>query len=323
MDILAIIRRSISAAVATALLLVGCAYLVVSTTLLTTAGLKNISQQAKLTEIIRSDLVLPHLITQAENSSYSHLINQSAVTKAFNQAVPSSALEPKLDPAIEATRAWLDSKSSDISFVIDTSDQAEDFKSALIKQVNQNVAKLPACTYDNTLSEAQYGICKSPYISSLDIQTEIADSIDSNPSLQLSKISSDSFAIPDSSLKLTRNLPDYINMLYALSLLTSGIAAIICLRLILRHKLNGLITLGFICLALSLIIFIVSLLITPLVTSWELPGFTQSLASATAESFKAQMQRQSIALGGIGVIIVVVLSLIKLAVSRWRSSRHS
>ena len=177
MDILAIVRRSISAAVATALLLVGCAYLVVSTTLLNTAGLKDISQQAKLAEIIRSDLVLPHLINQAESSDYSHLIDKSAVTTAFNRAVPSSTLEPKLDPAIEATRVWLDSKSSDISFVIDTKTEAEDFKQALIKQVNQNVAKLPDCTLDNTLSDAQYGICKSAYISEADIKTEIAESM--------------------------------------------------------------------------------------------------------------------------------------------------
>lgn len=319
MDILAIIRRSISAAVATALLLVGSAYLVVSTTLLTTTGLNSISQQANVAEIVGRNLVLPHLINQAETSDYSHLLTKETITKAYNQAVPDSALEPKLDPAIEATRAWLDSKSSSIDFVIDTSDISKDFKDSLTTEVSKNLAKLPTCNYDNTLSDAEYARCKSPYIATSEIKETITDNLDSNPALQLSSITTETFSIPEATLKLTRNIPDYINMLYALSLLTTGVAAIIILRLIIRHKLNGFITVGCICLALAGILFIASLLIVPLAANLEVQKFIQDLATATAESFKAQLQRQAISLGGIGVITISLFGLLKFTLFKFKS----
>lgn len=321
MDIFAIIRRSISGAVATALLLVGCAYLVVSTTLLSTDGLNTISNEAGVSQIIRKDMVLPHLINEAEQSSYSHLITKEAVTKAFTSAVPDSALKSKLDPAIESTRDWLDSKSSDISFTIDTSDISEDFKKSLTNEINKNIEKIPACTYENSLSDAEYGVCRSPYIPTSDIKASVADTINSSPAIQLATITTDDFSVPESTLKLTRDIPDYINMLYALSLLTTGIAVIIMLRLLIRHKINGFITIGSICIALSVILFVASLVIPQAATGLEGGQFIQSLATSVADSFKTQLHRQAVSLGGIGVITVLVFGLLKLALSKHRSRR--
>ncbi len=323
MNVFRVIRRSLWGALLAALLLVGCVYLALAATLLSASSLTAISHQAGLATTIRNDMILPHLIAVAQQSDYAHLLDKKTITTAFNAAVPQATLEDRLAPAITATRDWLDSKQPDISFTIDTTDISQHFTTNLSKAVADNIKQLPACNYENSLADAEYGVCQSPYISAKELTKAVHEAIDAQPQLQLSSITADDINVSTATRQATKNLPDYINILYAASLLTAGLALLVALWLLSKHHLSGLITIGGALVALAIVLYVGSLFIVSLPDYMPQTDVLQPLTKAASGSLQQQLQREAISIGGLGLLGILVFGGLKLLLNKHRSKKPS
>lgn len=248
MNIFAHIRRFIWAVLLAACVAIGCGYLIFSQVFLSSQGLTHILEQSRLAETVKNETLLPKILANARSSSYAPLLDDTLVTNAFNATVTTEALNTKFAPAIDALQLWLNGKQPAIQFTISMADLSSNFAAKLAEGMGAKIDTLPQCTRQNTLADIKNLACRPPGITGQTFRAAIHTALKSDTALQ-ETTTLHSEDIP----QLTRfqsesNLPSYLSLLYIFTLITTGIAALISLWLLLKHRLAGIVTIGVACL---------------------------------------------------------------------------
>ncbi len=324
MNVFRIIRRALWSIILAACIVVGCIYLAFSQVFLTPSGLTHIVKQSTITETVRSEVLLPQIISFTQKSEYAGLLDDKLVTDAFNATVTNDILSAKLTPAIESVSSWLNSTEPSIKFSINMDDLSGPFADQLNTRVSAKIAALPACTFHNTLADVENGVCRSPLLTTETVTANINDTIKNNPAISESiTVTPETVPLLSPSNRGGSSLPSYLNILYGISVIAAGVIGLVGLWLLLKHRLGGIITLGVACVIAALILMFASTTFIPLaLTSIDNP-LLSSVAMAATESLRVILQQQVTYLATGGSIAIVLATLILFIISRRRASRES
>lgn len=324
MNIFKIVRLVVWGALVAICIVITCLYLAINQTFLTRDGLTTVVKESRVADTVRSEILLPKILQTTRASDYSTLLDDKTVTEAFNSAVSTEVLTKKLQPAVDSLQKWLNSEEPKIVFSIDMSDLSDTFAATLADKVNTKVASLPRCTAQNTIAQAESGVCRSTVITANTLSKQIEEMIKTDPTLASNvTITPESIQLSPSIQRNGSDLPSYLNLLYAAAIVAAGVTALVSLWLLFKHRLAGVITLGASALLGGIGLFIIATLGAHAAGSFSSDSQVQQLARAGASAFEAAVQRQFILLfiGGIIALLIGVTAAILLR--RRRASHQS
>ena len=324
MNIFAIIRRSIWGILLAISIVISCLYLAIAQTFLTTDGLTTIVSKAGLAETVKNDILLPRVLQNTRGSNYSALLDDATVTAAFNETVTVEALNKKMTPAIDSIQQWLNSKEPDISFSITMSDLSDKFAASLSEKVNKKIASLPLCTSKNTLAEAESGGCRVPYLTQAAFTEKINEAIKRDTALKdNSTLTVEDMHMSADSMHLDASLPDYLNLTYATSIVAAGIALLISLWLLVKHRLAGIVTIGSAAILAGITLYIGSAVGAPIAASVSSDELVQHVVRTGSTLFSAALQKEAFLLVLGGVILALAGSIALFFVAKHRKAKQS
>lgn len=270
------------------------------------AHLKSIARQANTYSIVRDDLLTPKILVEAKNAGYDSLIDEQMVTQAVAVSFDDAALEQLLDPATQSLANWLGSMQPDASFSIDASAQFARLTSLLADKISAKMVAAPNCTYRNSLDDITNGICKIPLITQEELRTGIVTALDAQPTIKEGIITSEQLEIPGTLLSQVRNMPQYLSMLYSAAIFAAGLAILIVLWLLAKHRFRGIATIGIAGLIASAILLGSQLSFIGAINSYVLePGY-QEIARALAQAISNEMRSTATYIGAASLAITVV-----------------
>ncbi len=324
MNIFKGIRLGIWSIILTACIVIGGLYLAVSQTFLTTKSLTTIVADSKLAETVRSEVLLPKVLQTTRASDYAALLDDKTVTTAFNEAVSTEVLNKKLEPAVDSLQKWLNSKEPTVDFSISMSDLSDSFAEKLASRVNDKYASIPRCTLRSTLADAENGVCSSSLVTKEALAQKINDMIKRDTSLQSSTtITPDSIQLSGSLQRIGSDLPTYLNMFYAGSIIAAGIAALVSLWLLLKHRLSGVIAFGSAGILSGLFLYIVSVIGTQRAGLVSSDPQILQIARAGSSAIEAALQQQAIILLSSGLALVIIGVVAKVLINRHSTPKQS
>jgi hypothetical protein len=304
--------------------IIGGLYLAVSQTFLSPTSLATIVNQSHLADTVRSTILLPKILASTRNSNYSPLLDDKTVTDAFNTAVTTDTLNKKLTPAVNSLQAWLDSQQPTVSFSIDMSDLSNTFADQLSQSVNAKISLLPLCTLRSTMDDAENGVCRSPYITQAALAQKINDAIKNDPALKDNMtITPDAIKLSSSVKQPGQDLPEYLNMFYAVSIVAAGIAGLVTLWLLFKHRLAGIITVGIAGLLAGILLYITAIIGVQAVGTLSTDELVQQVARTGSNIFAAALQKEALILMIGGAVMALVTSAIVIIISRRRRPERS
>jgi len=316
-----ILRRVLWGAILAGSIAIGCLYLSISSVFLTTSGLQKIASDSNLSQAIRNDVLLPDILESTKNSQYASILDTPTVTKAFNNAIPPDVLNNKLTPALEATRDWLDSKQPAITYSINTADLSDKFAGTLARAVSAKILSVPECTVSNTPSQAKDGICRSVEAAQSNITETAKKIIERESSFESTVVTQDDIAFTSSLQGSMPYLPDYLNVLYALSIVAAGLILLIGLWLLFKHRLAGIITIGVASIISALLLYFVTALLPNVAQRFANVVAANDILTASVASLGASLRHTALLLGVGGAITVALASIILVAITR-RQKNH-
>lgn len=324
MNIFAIFRRSIWGIILAVSIVTSCMYLAVAQTFLTTDGLTSIVNKSQLAETVKNDILLPRVLQNTRGSNYSTLLDDTTVTTAFNETVTVDALNKKMTPAINSIQQWLNSKQPDISFSISMSDLSDKFAASLSDKVNKKIANLPLCTSKNTLAEIESGGCRVPYLTQAAFTEKINEAIKRDTALKdNSTLTVEDMHMSADSMHLDASLPDYLNLFYATSLVTAGIAFLVSLWLLAKHRLAGIVTIGCAAILAGITLYIGSAVGAPIAASVSSDELVQHVVRTGSALFSAALQKEALLLVIGGVVLAIIGSTALILMKKRRKSTQS
>lgn len=324
MNIFKGIRLGIWSIILAACIVIGGLYLAVSQTFLTTKSLNTIVADSKLSETVRSEVLLPKVLQTTRASDYAILLDDKTVTTAFNEAVSTDVLNKKLEPAVDSLQKWLNSKEPTVDFSISMADLDDNFAKKLSTKVNEKYSSLPSCTLRNTLADAESGVCRSSLVTKEALSQKINDIITLDSSLQENTtITPESIQLSTALQRTGSDLPTYLNMFYAASIIAAGIAVFISLWLLLKHRLSGIIAFGGASVLSSIALFVIAVVGTSQAGAISTDPQVLQVARAGSSTFEAALQQQVTILLGVGILLVIVGIVAKILLRRHAKPKQS
>ncbi len=317
------LRRAVWSIILALCIVVMTLYFSLSQVLLSAPTLERIAAESNLAQTLRNEVILPKIINHAKTSQYAALLDEATITKVFNQTIPSAALEQEIAPVAVSLQRWLDSKEPDVTFSIDTGELSTRFANQLAQVASDKIAALPRCTVNNTISDAQNAVCRSGFVSQAVVVQTVTDAIKNDPSFAQTVITSADIPLPDPVARAGRDIPSYLNMFYAASIIAAGIACMITLWLLLKHRVSGIITIGSSLVLSAVALFVTSLFITRIIESVSTDPLVQQVARAASTAIESVIQRQSLILLAAGSILIVTMAIIKIILIRRRRTKDT
>ncbi len=322
MNALATIRRIIWGIILGICITVAALYFAVSNTFLYGNGLHKVITKSGVSQIVRDDFLLPRVLEGIHSSQYAQFLDDTTVTKALQNAASTEALDNKLLPAIDSLQAWLNSKEPAVNFTVDTSDISSKFTDNLSQAAIEKYASLPRCTSANTLIDAEQGLCQSALVSKEELAAAISRTVANDTSLNTASFTQETITLSPSVKQAGHSLPDYLNILYGLSIITGGIAALIILWLLFKHRLPGIVTIGLACLLTGLLLFGAATTLPLVVPTFGGDPLPTNLLLGTARLLADTIRQYAFIIAAIGFLIGILASLAMIGISH-RKPKHS
>jgi hypothetical protein len=243
------------------------------------------------------------------------LIDDALITSVLQETLPNQELGVRLDPVVDATYRWLDSKEPEILFAIDLSDREEMFYRSLEVQLGKKIAELPSCgDYRYPPEEAVLiDRCIPVYTSDDEVTTAIVEGVKIEGSPLSDPITPETITLPQTYRATLKQIPTYLNYLWVLNVIALILLGLIAVFLIASRRLLGLVALG-----ISLILAGATVLLTtPMIAAIKAPatdgvsGLLQSLIDAFIPSYVASSTQYGLIALGAGALIVTLTALWK------------
>lgn len=257
--------------------------------------------------------------TLSERYPGSTLIDRAMLKGAVEETFPKAEVQKRVEPVIDVFYQWLDSKRPDITFEVAISDRLEQFYRALETRLSQKIASLPTCTsYTYPPEEAilQQG-CLPTYVTATEATQSAMGVIRGEDSPISATITAETITIPSDQLGPIKQIPTYLNYLWALNYLMLGIAALTAVFLLVTRRLHGVIALGVAALLAGITMWIAQQTITTTVKPSS-EAIIQSLQNVFIPPLTALMATYGLIAAGLGALLV----LLGLGWRRWRKRRH-
>jgi hypothetical protein len=325
MKVFAVIRRATWAIILSACVVVSCLYLAFSQAFLAPGSLDRVTRQSHLAQTVRDDILLPKVLASTRSSDYSALLDDKTVTDAFNSAITVDTLQNKLVPAIDAIQGWLDSKQPTVSFSISMSDLTDKFAQQLSEKLNTKIASLPECTTKNPIADAENGVCRSPFITKEALTEKIDQAVKNDSVLkENTTITPESTPAFSSVAHRGTDIPGYLNMFYAVSLVTAGLAGLITLWLLAKHRFAGIVTIGAACVIAAAGLLAVALSLPNAVGKiLSDDDLTKSIIFSAVQTLTGIIQNQVLFLGVGGIAAIIIGAGLMQYLSRRRKSHET
>ncbi len=310
MNTFAIIRRVIWGLLLSGCIVIGGFYLALSQTILTKDGLRTVVTESKLADTVRDDVLLPRILQATRGSTYASLLDDTTVTKAVETAIPSDRLNKMLDPAVDATWRWLNSQEPEVHFSIPATSLSTSLATTLDKQVAAKVANLPACTLLSAYLDAETGLCQSRRINTEALTEKIQQIIKQDAMLDNQNVlTPESTGIKAALSGSASDLPSYLNMLYALSLVTAVAGGLITLWLLAKHRFAGIITIGGAGILAGISLYIVGIVATTRTGTLSDNTQLQLVARSAITLLNQTINHYALLVAGAGIIVAAIGSI--------------
>lgn len=266
-----------------------------------------------------TDLIItPQVIANARQTiTPNKLVTDNLIAASLRQAAPASVVKQKAAPAIDALYKWLDGKAPDIEFSLATDDIKQRFFDAFQKNLTAAAQKLPACDFNTTYDETFDGTCRPTFSTPEAMAAKISKEAQENLTSFNEPLTQSDIPLTNSSQSL-RQLPNYLNLLWAAAL-GAGVLLAIAIIWLLTRRVPGLYTIatGGLLGAGGLY------LLAKAIGSLTLTNSPELAALGSVASTDIAAKTIFIALLGIGVSVCVALLATALAIGlRSRRSRR-
>lgn len=260
-------------------------------------------------EKLRDAKITPQIIRSIKESDIEgvNFISDDMIRHATTATLTPEVMREKFSPALDSVAGWIDSKNSDISFSISVESERKTFIQHLSREVVTGLRKIPICTYLNTFEDAAEARCRLSTFVPETLATSITDELNSTANsipVISGTLTESTFELPASVTAKTRHIPNYLNMLWAASLVAAGVLVLATIWLLVKHRGNGLLALGG-----GSVVGGIGLVIAAGVVrqaSWTNDTAFQSLQTAASQSIAGELTRNGTLAIGIGVVCLMV-----------------
>lgn len=320
MKVFRVIRLSLWALIfALAIVVVGL-YVGATQTILSKPQLMTWAQQGKATQAMRDSMLTPRIITAVQNSEPAgfQLLPPHIIQKSLDEALPPTTLAKFTPSVVNGVYSWLDSRHTTIAFSIPISSTKDAFFAALSRNLASEMAKLPACSWQNSSADISDGVCTLDATTSAQIRSSVTSAIEDNASnIFGSSVTANDLLGSDGSSGTLSSIPDYLNILYAAALFMGGLGIITGLWLLLRKRLAGLIALGAGTIIGGGVLVSIGLFASQMVKRLAAPAAFYPLRSIVA----ASLRHTIVTLGVKSLLVGLGLALVgSLGLFAWRHS---
>lgn len=324
MKVLTLLRLMIWSLVLAICIVVVTSNYIVSQTILDKHNLQTAAKKGNVYSTVRNQLLAPHILATAKESDYAALVDAKLVNESAAKVFDDATLEKLFSPAVDSLSAWLNSKQPDASFTIDAHEQMERLSTTLTDKVVTRIMALPDCTYRNSLKDIENGVCKSVYVTEDELRQEIIASLRTNSVIRDGEITAEQLTLPESLISRTRNIPEFINMLYSVAIFAAGIFALVSLRLLFKHRLIGIATIGISGLLASGILFVVVQSFASYMASIALEPAYETVAQSITQLVADETKQTVARLSAISMALVLVgIGLWFFTKRRQKDKRHT
>lgn len=263
------------------------------------------------------ETVVPMLATSDNGSAIpDSLVTTDMIKRAAKASISPNDMKAKVEPIIDATYAWLDSKSPEISFSVSTDAETRRFAEALRREVLVKAKSLPECSGSIDAAALEQASCLPWYVSAESATDSVMARIEQQELFRDKKLTSDILA-SKASASASDRLPELISLLWVIQLIAMPIAAVVALFVLVKRRATGLIAISTSLLLPGIALLVIGLLfastggglVSDFVEKSEFAAIAEPLGKVAAKSLAAVAVQvgglllgSALVLGAIGVL---------------------
>jgi len=293
-------------------------YYSLSTTVLDRDKAKSWLAESSVYETLR-DTVATDQVMNVLDQKYpgNKLLDRQLVSSALKETLPKADLVKRLEPTVDKVYAWLDSKQPELSISIPLADREKQFYRSSEVHLERKIAALPSCgDYRYPPEEAVLNdLCLPEYVTASEATQAAMGGLRSGGFPLGESISTDTFAGLADVQRGAKQIPTFLNYLWAGYLLAAGIAAVVAVWLLASRRVVGLIAVGVAMVIAGIVVWFAQAAI-----AGSLDGNLPAVAQALRDALLPKMLTKTALLAMVSIIIGLVI--IALAGAwKWRQGR--
>lgn len=263
-----------------------------------------------------AETIVPMLATgDSATTSTNKLVTSDMVKRAVKASITPDDVKAKVEPVVDATYAWLDSKSPEITFSVSIGTESERFLQALRREVRTKLESLPECTEYVDLASLEQANCLPWYVSAEGASDSVMARIEQQDIFRDKKISPEVLTAKNS-VSLSKRLPEIVSLLWVIQLIAMPVAGVVALFVIAKRRATGLIAVSTALLLPGITLLVVALLfqlggnatVSGFVEKSEFAAIAEPLGKTVAKSLTSVIMQVgglltgiAIALGALGI----------------------
>lgn len=255
------------------------AYYILSQTILNPAAAKSWLNDSGAYSSL-AELVVPQVATPSEETVV-RLVTPDMVQRAAKASIKPEAVKAKVEPIVDATYAWLDSKSPEVTFSISTTAETDAFLAALRSEVLAKIKSLPICEGYVDTAVLETATCLPGYVTAEEATDAVMQRLGEQETVRAKALTPEVFSRQNKP-NFASNLPDIISLFWVAQLIAIPVFILIALWLLAKRRGGGLVA-------------IASSLLTPGLTLVILAFVLQIGGKAFVESLVAQSDFATVA----------------------------
>lgn len=292
------------------LLAVSTLYLLAYQTVLNQQAVTAQLTEEKFVTGFRSEVVIPKAqsIIEANMTTPNALLSDETTKTALEKAFTVEKTREIITASLPPIHAWLDKKSPDISISIPIETELNTFRQAINDEVGAKLKALPECEFWDVSPEVVTRLeCMPQYTSAGTVVSEVMTEVDDALASAPTELTAETFGLTARQLGPGINVPDYLSYLWALNLITTPLAALTILYLILRRRAAGLLAVGIVLFMLGGVLLAGSIAIGLGAPSGS--ALQQSLTALTTALLSERMRFWGLIGAGSGIAMIILGAL--------------
>ena len=231
-------------------------YYILSQTILSSTAVKewlnDSGTYGRLTEAIASN------ISASQSPQEAGFITSDMIRNAVKASIGPETAKSKIEPIIDATYAWLDSKSPEITFSISTEKETGLLLAALRTEVLTKLKSLATCDQYVAPEALATANCLPSYTTPEEAADVVMQMAEGHEALRDKTLTPDKVITIDSS---TKRLPDLVSYLWVAQLIAMPIFGIVTLFLVVTRRGGGLVAVASALLSPGLTLLVLALIL--------------------------------------------------------------
>lgn len=288
------------------LLVVSTSYLLAYQTILNEQAVTERLTTDEFVKRFREEVVIPRAqSTIMTNMTPTALLSNETIKTALEKAFTPEKTKEIITASLPSIYQWLDKKSPDITIIIPIKTELTTFRSTINDQVGAKLKALPECEFYDVSPEVVARLeCMPMYLSAGTVTSEVMTEVDNNLSSAPSELNAEILGLTPKQLGPGINAPDYLSYLWALNLITTPLAALTIIYLILRRRSAGLLAVGITVFLLGVALIVGS----TMVGTWTTAGdaLQQSLTIITTTLLSERMRFWGLVGTGSGLLMIIL-----------------